>query len=282
MESMNTNQENDVKELKDISFQVRRNILSLVHKTNGPHVGSSFSCVEILVSLYFKFLNVSSKNPWDPRRDRFIFSKGHASPALYTVLYEAGFLTQDDLDGFAVNGGKFEQHPNKDLARGIEVSSGSLGHGLSVGAGMALAAKRDDENHRICVVISDGELNEGSIWEAILFSAQHKLNNLLLVVDYNKMQALGFTKDTLDLDPLMAKFEAFGWGCREVDGHNFPSIVEALEKFPFQENKPSVIIAHTTKGKGVSFMENSLHWHYTCPNDEECRLALDELSKNMI
>ena len=282
MEIMNINQEDDIKKMEKISFQVRKNILSLVHKTKGPHVGSSFSCVEILVSLYFKFLNVSSKNPLDPRRDRFIFSKGHASPALYAVLYEGGFLTQDDLERFAVNGGVFQQHPDKDLSKGIEVSSGSLGHGLSVGAGMALASKRDGENHRVCVVISDGELNEGSIWEAVLFSAQHKLNNLLLVVDYNKMQALGFTKDTLELDPLAAKFEAFGWGCREVDGHNFSSIIKILDKFPFEKNKPSVIIAHTTKGKGVSFMENSLYWHYTCPNDEECRLALDELSKNMI
>lgn len=269
-------------EYDKIAVRARKTILSLIHRTKGPHIGPSFSCVEILVSLYFKFLNVSSKNPQDPRRDRFIFSKGHASPALYAVLYEAGFLTNDDLKGFAVNGGLFEQHPNKDLSKGIEVSSGSLGHGLSIGAGMALAAKRDCKNYRVCVLISDGELNEGSIWEAVLFSAQHKLSNLLLFIDYNKMQALGFTKDTLDLDPLMAKFEAFGWGCREVDGHNFPSIVEALENFPFQENKPSVIIAHTTKGKGVSFMENSIYWHYTCPNDEECKLALDELSKNMI
>ena len=279
---MNIRQDVDVKKLEGISCQVRRNILYLVHKTKGPHVGSSFSCVELLVSLYFKFLNVSSKNPLNPNRDRFIFSKGHASPALYAVLYESGFLNQNDLDGFAVNGGIFEQHPNKDLSKGIEVSSGSLGHGLSVGAGMALAAKKGGENHRVCVLISDGELNEGSTWEAVLFSAQHKLSNLLLVIDYNKMQALGFTKDTLELDPLRAKFEAFGWGCHEVDGHNFPSILEVLEKFPFQVNKPNVIIAHTTKGKGVSFMENSLHWHYTCPNDEECRLALDELSNNMI
>ncbi len=151
-------------EYEKIAARVRKTTLSLIHRTKGPHIGPSFSCVEILVSLYFKFLHVSSKNPQDPKRDRFIFSKGHASPALYAVLYEGGFLTQDDLAGFAVNGGKFEQHPNKYLSKGIVVSSGSLGHGLSVGAGMALAAKRDGENHRVCVVISDGELNEGSIW----------------------------------------------------------------------------------------------------------------------
>jgi len=268
-----------LEDLKKIACQVRRQILSLVYKTKGPHIGSSFSCVEILVSLYFKFLNVSPKNPLDLNRDRFIFSKGHASPALYAVLHEIGFLTEADLDGFAVNGGIFEQHPNRNSAKGIEVSSGSLGHGLSVGAGMALAAKKDKASYRVCVLISDGELNEGSTWEAILFSAHHKLSNLLLVVDYNKMQALGFTKDTLELDPLHAKFESFGWACREVDGHQFPSIVEALDQFPFQNDKPSVIIAHTIKGKGVSFMENSLYWHYNCPNEDEYNLALAELSK---
>jgi len=279
---MQNNSKTDFQKYQKTANRIRKTALNLIYKTRGPHVGSSFSCVEILVGLYMKFLNISSKNVQDPKRDRFIFSKGHASPALYAVLYEIGFLTKDDLDGFAVNGGIFEQHPNMNLAKGIEVSSGSLGHGLSIGVGMALAAKKDGKNYRTCVLISDGELNEGSIWEAVLFSAQHKLSNLLLVVDYNKMQALGFTKDTLELDPLMAKFEAFGWGCVEVDGHNFPSIIEALEKFPFQNNKPSVIIAHTVKGKGVSFMENSLHWHYACPNENECSLALDELSKNMI
>lgn len=276
---MHIHQATDADQMKEISTNVRKSILALVYDTNGPHVGSSFSCVELLVGLYFNFLNVSSKSPQDSGRDRFIFSKGHASPALYAVLYEAGFLTKDDLNGFAVNGGIFEQHPNRDISKGIEVSSGSLGHGLSIGAGMALAAKRDCKNYRVCVLISDGELNEGSIWEAVLFSAHHKLDNLLLVIDYNKMQALGFTKDTLELDPLMAKFEAFGWGCHEVDGHNFPSIIEALEQFPFQKKKPSVIIAHTTKGKGVSFMENSLYWHYSCPNEDECRLALGELNQ---
>lgn len=267
----------DTEEYEAIANRVRRKILSLIYETKGPHIGSAFSCVEILVSLYLKFLNVSPKNSQDPKRDRFIFSKGHASPALYAVLYECGFLTEDDLDGFAINGGCFEQHPNKNLSKGIEVSSGSLGHGLSIGAGMAIAAKNDGKNYRVCVLISDGELNEGSIWEAVLFSAHHRLSNLLLIVDYNKMQALGFTKDTLELDPLKAKFESFGWACTEVDGHQFASIIEALDNVPFQINKPSVIIAHTIKGKGVSFMENSLYWHYSCPNEKECSLALDEL-----
>jgi len=269
----------DVEQMKEISTNVRKGILSLVYNTKGPHLGSAFSCVEVLVALYWRFLNVSSKYPDGPNRDKFIFSKGHASPALYAVLHEAGFLTDNDIDGFAVNGGIFEQHPNLDISRGVEVSTGSLGHGLSVGAGMALAAKRDNLTNRVCVLISDGELNEGSIWEAVLFSAHHKLSNLLLIIDYNKMQALGFTKDTLELDPLRAKFEAFGWACSEVDGHHLSSIIEALDRFPFNSEKPSVVIAHTVKGKGVSFMENSLHWHYSCPNENECSLAFDELDK---
>jgi len=271
----------NAEELVEKAGRVRRTILSLVHRTKGPHIGSAFSCVELLVSLYSRFLHVSPENPFDPQRDRFIFSKGHASPALYAVLHECGFVSDEDLKGFAVNNGCFEQHPNMNIEKGIEVSTGSLGHGLSIGAGMALAAKRDRKRNRVCVLVSDGELNEGSIWEAVLFSAHHKLDNLLLVVDYNKMQALGFTRDTLDLDPLKAKFEAFGWACAEADGHRFSSLIGVLEEVPFQEDKPSVIIAHTIKGKGVSFMENNLYWHYGCPNDEEYALALAELSHDI-
>ncbi|MGA3208997.1 MAG: transketolase [Syntrophales bacterium] len=272
---MHVRQQADLKELENISRRVRKHILSLVHKTKGPHVGSAFSCVEILVGLYLRFLNASPANTSDPERDRFIFSKGHASPALYAILFELGFLNDDDLAGFAVNGGCLEQHPNKDNAKGIEVSTGSLGHGLAIAAGMALASRNDGLKHRVCVLISDGELNEGSTWEAVLFSAHHKLSNLLIVIDYNKMQALG----TLELAPLKEKLEAFGWACEEIDGHSFPAIVGALNKVPFEVNKPSALIAHTTKGKGVSFMENSLYWHYSSPSDKEYALALDELSE---
>ena len=261
-----------------VSKKIRKSILDLIYRTKGPHIGSAFSCVELLIGLYLRFLNVAPANTSNPERDRFIFSKGHASPALYAILFECGFLSDDDLAGLAVNGGCLEQHPNKDIAKGIEVSTGSLGHGLAIGVGMALASRKDGLKHRVCVLISDGELNEGSTWEAVLFSAHHRLSNLLLVIDYNKMQALG----TLELAPLKGKFEAFGWACEEIDGHDFPAIIEALDRVPFQQNKPSVIVAHTTKGKGVSFMENSLYWHYSCPNDKEYALALDELSNNAL
>lgn len=277
---MNTIDNSDLQKYCKVATRVRKNILSLIYKTKGPHLGSAFSCVEILVALYFKFFSISIENCQEQNRDKFIFSKGHAAPALYSVLYEKGFLTEEDLALFAVNGGNFEQHPNMNVAKGIDVSSGSLGHGLSIGAGMALAAKIDKALYRVCVLISDGELNEGSTWEAILFSAHHKLNNLLLVIDYNKMQALGFTKDTLELDPLRAKFEAFGWKCMEVDGHDFSSIIESVNMFPFDNNKPGLIIAHTIKGKGVSFMENNLYWHYNYPNESEYTQSLAELSKN--
>ena len=277
---MRNRQDIDKRELERIANSVRKKILALVYKTKGPHIGSSFSCVEILVSLYSTFLKVTPQDPQSSKRDRFVFSKGHAAPALYSVLWEHGFLCDEDLDRFAIDGGCFEQHPSKDLSKGIEVSTGSLGHGLSIGVGMAYAAKQDGTANRTCVLISDGELNEGSTWEALLFSSQHKLSNLLLVVDYNKMHALGFTKHSLDLDPLAEKFAAFGWSCTEVNGHHFTELLSALGRVPFQADKPSVIIAHTVKGKGISVMENNIYWHYHCPSESEYALFLDELSRS--
>lgn len=256
---------------------VRRRILEMICRTRGPHLGSSFSCVELLVGLYFHALKTSPEDAENPRRDRFIFSKGHASPALYAVLFERGFLSRKDIDGFAVNGGSLQQHPDYNPRGGIEVSTGSLGHGLSVGTGMAYALKRDGNPARVFVIVSDGELNEGSTWEAILFAAQHKLDNLVLVVDNNRMQALGFTRDTIALDPLEQKFAAFNWAVEVIDGHGFPSIIGAYDRLPFERDKPSVIVAETVKGKGVSFMENNLHWHYCYPMEDELTQACKEL-----
>lgn len=182
-----------------LSKKIRKSILDLIYKTKSPHIGPSFSIVEILVALYFKVLNVSPDNASNHNRDRFILSKGHACPALYAVLAERGFISKDDLDGFATNDGILEQHPNIDLDKGIEVSTGSLGHGLSIGTGMALAGKVDKKQYRVYVLLSDGELNEGSVWEAIMFAGHHKLSNLIAFVDYNKIQALGCTRDIIDL-----------------------------------------------------------------------------------
>jgi transketolase len=261
---------------ENISRKIRRKILDLVYKTKGPHIGSSFSIVEILVALYFQHLKVSPERCAEPDRDRFILSKGHASPALYAVLAERGFIKPADLDTFAVNGGTLEQHPNIDVERGIEVSTGSLGHGLSIGAGMALAGKIDTAPHKVYVLLSDGELNEGSIWEAIMFAGHHKLNNLVAVVDHNKIQALGCTRDIIDLEPLGEKWEKFGWHVQDIDGHSFMEIFQALDSF--SSDKPNVLILHTIKGKGVSFMENQLLWHYRTPDDGEYKNALKELS----
>lgn len=260
---------------REISRKVREDILKLIYRTKSPHIGSSFSIVEILVALYFNQMNTTPEDPFHPERDRFILSKGHACATLYAVLAERGFLRKEDLDGFAVNNGVLEQHPNRDLATGIEVSTGSLGHGLSIGAGKALAGKVDGRSYHVYALLSDGELNEGSVWEAIMFAGHHKLNKLVAMVDSNKIQALGRTRDIIDLEPIGRKWDVFGWHAQEVDGHDFPSILRAFSSL--SSAKPNVIILHTVKGKGVSFMENQLLWHYRTPNEQEYELALKEL-----
>lgn len=246
----------------------RKTVLDLVYRTRSPHIGSAYSCVELLIALYFHVLD---------KGDRLIFSKGHACAALYAVLWQRGLLSDEDLAGFAVNAGVLEQHPQRDPAKGIELSTGSLGHGLSVAAGMAFSDKFDRQPRRTFVLLSDGELDEGSNWEAIMFASQHKLDNLIAVVDYNRMQALGFTKDALELEPLADKWKAFGWDVREVPGHDLKGITAGFAALPGTQKKPAVIIAHTVKGKGVSFMENSLLWHYRAPDQKEYRQALEEL-----
>lgn len=268
----------DLKRYATLSRKIRIRILKLIHITGSPHIGSSLSIVEILIALYFRVLHTDPSSPENPKRDRFILSKGHACAAFYAVLTKRGFMSEEDLNRFAIDGGVLEQHPSKDISRGIETSTGSLGHGLSVGVGMALAAKHDNGSHNIYVLLSEGELNEGSTWEAVMFAGHHKLDNLTAVIDYNKLQALGYTNDIIDLEPLLQKWSSFGWEVREIDGHNFQQIFETFDLIPFSANKPNVIIAHTIKGKGVSFMENKLLWHYRAPNDEEYNRALRELS----
>jgi len=262
-----------------LSKKIRKSILKIIYRTKSPHIGGSFSCVEILASLYFKILNVSPEDPANPNRDRFILSKGHGCPSFYAVLAERGFLSKKDLQGFAVNDGVLEQHPNRDIKKGIEIFAGSLGHGLSIGAGMALAAKSDRKDYEIYVLMSDGELNEGSVWEAAMFAAHHNLDNLTAIVDCNKIQALGCTKDIINLEPLSQKWSSFGWATSEVDGHDFNQLFKTFDDIPFSTGKPNIIIANTVKGKGVSFMEDKLLWHYRSPDDEEYKKALEELSE---
>lgn len=266
----------DMEKYKKIAKRVRLKILDMIHKRKTPHIGSSLSIVEILVALYFKCMKVSKEKMCNNNRDKFILSKGHGCPALYAVLAEKGFIKKSELEKFAINNGLWETHPTKNLEKGIEVSTGSLGHGLSIGVGMALAGKVDNKKYKVYVLMSDGELNEGSTWEAIMFAGHHKLSNLVALVDCNKIQALGFTRDILDLEPLNTKWKNFGWYVQEINGHNFEQIFDAFKNL--SKDKPNVVILHTIKGKGISFMESKLLWHYRAPDDEEYKKALKELS----
>lgn len=267
----------EIDKYKSLAKEVRRDILEMIYKTKSPHIGSSFSTVELLVALYFKILSINAENPADFNRDRFVLSKGHGCPALYAVLAKRGLIDKKFLDGFARDGGTLEQHPTRNLALGIEISSGSLGHGLSIGVGMAIAAKYDKASYRVFVFLGDGELNEGSNWEAIMFANQHRLDNLVAIVDHNKLQAMEKSSEIINMEPLKEKWEAFGWQTKEIDGHNLEEIISALENIPLEKGKPSCLIAHTIKGKGVSFMENELCWHDKYPDEEEYKKALEEL-----
>ena len=261
---------------QDLAVLVRAHVLRMSHHAHSSHVGSALSIVDLLVVLYKKVLRVNASNPNWPDRDRFILSKGHSCAALYAVLAEQGFFPMRWLKAYGEDGSYLFEHIAHNVP-GVEASTGSLGHGLPIGCGMALAAKRDNRSCRVFVLLSDGECDEGSTWEAALFAPHHRLDNLVAIIDYNKLQAFGKVKEVLDLKPLADKWRVFGWAVREIDGHDFEQIEGALSSVPFEAGKPSCIIAHTVKGKGVSFMENQLAWHYKSPNDEQLRQALDEL-----
>lgn len=264
-------------EKQALAHRVRRHSVRMIHRAKSSHLGSSLSMVELLVALYGGILRVDPKQTDWPKRDRFILSKGHACVAYYAILAELGFFPLEWLDTFYQNGSRLAGHATFPYVPGIEISTGSLGHGLSIATGMALAAKRDGEQYRVFCLLSDGECDEGSTWEPILFAPQHKLDNLIAIVDYNKIQALGTVKEVMDLEPFADKWQAFGWAVREVDGHNLASIEDALYQIPYEAGRPSCIIAHTVKGKGISFMENSLLWHYRSPQGTEYEAALAEL-----
>jgi transketolase len=237
--------------------------------------------VELLVVLYNRILRLDPARPDWAERDRFVLSKGHACAAFYAVLAARGFFPLDWLDTFYLNGSRLAGHATHTHIPGIEVSTGSLGHGLSIATGMALMAKRDAREYRVFALLSDGECDEGSTWEAALFASHHGLDNLTVIVDYNKIQAMGPVKEVLDLEPLAAKWRSFGWAVREIDGHNLGEIETALFQIPYEAVHPSCLIAHTVKGKGVSFMENSVLWHYRSPQGEEFEAALMELEASV-
>lgn len=244
------------------SRHLRRQIVRTLEKGGRGHVGSAFSLVEMLRVLYDEVLRYDPKNPRWPERDRFILSKGHGCLALYVLLAEKGFFPEDELWKFCKADGILGGHPEAGKIPGVEASTGSLGHGLPIAVGMALAARMDGARHRVFVVVSDGESNEGSLWEAALCAAKHRLSNLTVLVDYNKQQSYGTTYEVLDLEPFAEKWRAFGFAVEEVDGHSLGELRAALGRVPFAADKPSAIICHTIKGKGVSFVENNLSWHH--------------------
>jgi transketolase len=259
-----------------LAQSIRTHTLHMVHRSNASHVGSCFSMADLLAVLYEKILRIDSANPDWSERDRFILSKGHSAAILYATLAECGFFPKEWLDTYCQDGSKLTGHVSHHVP-GVEVSTGSLGHGLPIGCGMAIAGKRGSQSYRVFVILSDGELDEGSNWEAFLFAPHHQLDNLVVIIDYNKIQSFGTIKEILDLDPLADKFRAFNWSVREIDGHNLTEIEDTLSQVPLEANKPTCIIAHTIKGKGVSFMENQLAWHYKSPNQDQLKQAIAEL-----
>ena len=266
----------DLSFFRKFSIKIRLNVLKMTSRGKSSHVGSALSIVDILTVLYCKILNFDIKNPKDPKRDRFILSKGHAGVAVYAVLAEVGFFSKTLLKDHYKNGSKFSGHISHVDIPGIELSTGSLGHGLGIGAGMALAGKLNKNKYKVYVLMSDGEFDEGSNWEAILFSAHRKLDNLVAIVDYNKLQSMDTKENTLNIEPFVDKWKSFGWNISEVDGHNYSEIIKSLEGFK-KNKKPSALICHTTKGQGVSFMKNSVLWHYRSPQGEEYEKAISEV-----
>ena len=259
-----------------LARHMRIQALQMVHRAKASHIASALSICDIVAVLYGQVLHVDSAQPKAPGRDRFILSKGHACVAVYAALAECGFLTADDLLTYGQDDSVLMNHISH-KANGVEFSTGSLGHGLPFGVGKALAAKRQHADWKTFVLLSDGELGEGSNWEAMLFAAHHGLDNLVAVIDYNKLQSLTTVDQTLRIEPLADKFTAFGWSVREVDGHDHAALASALGAAPWTTGKPSMLIAHTTKGKGVSYMENTVKWHYSTPNAEQLAQALQEL-----
>ncbi|WP_333004759.1 transketolase [Vibrio coralliilyticus] len=261
----------------ELANRVRKHTVDMVHRGKSSHVGSALSMVDILSVLYFEFLNVTPESLNCPDRDLFILSKGHGGASLYATLAECGFFSTEELKKHYQNGSLFSGHVSHKGIPGVEFSTGSLGHGLPVATGLALAAKVDSRKQQVVVLIGDGEVMEGSNWEALLFASHHQLDNLTVIVDRNRLQSFKDTELTVALDPLDRKFESFGAHCLEIDGHDHAAILEALDNKV--SGKPTVIIANTIKGKGVSYMENEVVWHYKFPNVEQLKIAHNDIAR---
>lgn len=268
----------DLGDLRRRASILRARIIETSHKTSTPHLGSCLSCVDILTALYFSALRIDPTRPRDADRDRFILSKGHGAAALFQVLAMRGFYPESMLDNYGQDGSVFAEHPpTPDHLAGIEAATGSLGHGLPLGLGMALAARIQKRTYNVYAVLSDGECNEGSVWEAAMLAAAQKVSGLYAIIDFNKWQATDRSREVMALDPLVDKWRAFGWNACELDGHDIGAILDALAKFRGLGDKPTMIVAHTVKGKGVSFMEDDNNWHYRIPTADEVARSKVEL-----
>ena len=267
-------------QLARIAHTIRRRTIETSARAKIPHLGSCLSCVELLTALYWEELKINPHKPNAPDRDRFVLSKGHGAPVLFQVLAERGFFPVQRLSEFGEAGSVFHEHPPKPgYIPGVEAATGSLGHGLPMALGMAMAQRIQGNKNRCYALLSDGECNEGSIWAAAMFAAGQNVEHLTAIIDYNKWQATGRSQDVMALEPLADKWEAFGWHTQQINGHDFKAINKALEAARIETGKPSVIVADTIKGKGISFMEDDNNWHYRTPNEKELTAALRELNE---
>jgi len=269
--------ESKIDRLSETSRKISFKLIELSHNAGTPHLASAMSTVDALVALYWNVLKICSDNIGLPDRDRFILSKGHAALGLYTALAYRGIISMETLNTFGEHGSCLPEQPAPHLVPGVEWATGSLGHGLGVGLGMALASKRAEQYFRVAVMMGDGECNEGSVWEAAMLAPKLGLSNLLVLIDYNRWQATARSQDVMQLDPLADKWKAFGWNVEEVDGHDIKAITMAAENCYSSDNRPGAIILHTIKGKGVSFMEDDNNWHYIVPSKEHVAAARKEL-----
>jgi len=270
----------EVKKLKLKAEEIRKSLLNLVFSAKAGHIGGSLSSVEVETALYFHVMNIDPSNPQDPNRDRFILSKGHSVEAYYAVLAAKGFINQDLLDTYGHLGTKLAGHPTKKVP-GIELNSGALGHGLSVGVGMAIAAHMDKKAFRTYVLMGDGEQGEGSIYEAAMSASHYKLGNLVAIIDRNTLQISGLTEDVMSLEPMRERWEAFGWEVFDVQGNDMEDLVKTFDAFDYTTDKPKLIISHTTKGNGISYMEKVAKWHHGVPDEAQYQLALQEIDERI-
>jgi transketolase len=264
-------------DLKQKSKDYRKNILKYIYKAKAGHTGGSLSCIDILNVLYNDTMNINPENFTSPDRDRYIQSKGHCVEALFVVLADKGFFPETDLETLCQYQSHYIGHPTRKV-NGVEQNTGALGHGLPISVGTALAAKMDEKSYKVFTLLGDGELPEGSNWEAFLSASHYKLDNLTAILDYNKLQITGTNAEVMNTEPIADKLRSFGWAVREVDGNDVEKLSELLQKLPFEQDKPSFVIAHTIKGKGISYMENQIKWHHGVPSAEQYELAMSELN----